>query len=323
MRRYKGIIEYLKTGGYDYNPPSFGSGKETPEEYRARKERQQEERERREREYQEREREREYNASLKESLISRAEALSSSTDWKRASQEMKSLMNEWKGIGSAGKDRNDNLWNRFRSARQHYFDRANEHYEKKKREYEKKQREFENKANQKRSLIARANSLSVHGPHMDNVADEAKRLNSEWKNIGFSGKENEDSLWREFRSAQDKFWSEYKKRKSEIREERKRLKEQIKHKTELIENFAEGIQEARQAYGELKEMSRSGKQTEIVATDQFFRHKPFDELTFAELGIAAVILGHWAHSKIRDVKLAKKAAIEEKRELISKIKELK
>lgn len=58
----------------------------------------------------------------KEELITRAEALSSSTDWGRTAGQYRDLMNEWKAAGRARRKDDDALWERFRAAQQVFFD---------------------------------------------------------------------------------------------------------------------------------------------------------------------------------------------------------
>jgi uncharacterized protein DUF349 len=59
--------------------------------------------------------------AAKEKLISEAEALSSSTEWGATSAAYRDLMTRWKAAGPAGKDVDDSLWKRFRSAQDTFF----------------------------------------------------------------------------------------------------------------------------------------------------------------------------------------------------------
>ena len=58
----------------------------------------------------------------KEDLITQAEALNSSTDWGATFDAMQDLMEQWKGAPSAGRKTDDELWNRFRAAREPFFE---------------------------------------------------------------------------------------------------------------------------------------------------------------------------------------------------------
>jgi uncharacterized protein DUF349 len=63
------------------------------------------------------------NLAKKDALIAKAEALQESTDWEAAAAEIKRLQAEWKSIGPVKKSRSEALWQRFRAACDHFFDR--------------------------------------------------------------------------------------------------------------------------------------------------------------------------------------------------------
>lgn len=173
--------------------------KETPEEYRARKERQQREyeerqrkREQKQREYEarktERERKQAQAASTKRNLITKAQAYQNSTDWKQAGKVMASLMDEWKSVGRAG-DEESSLWSSFDSARQTFYDRRSAYFAQRDREYAAC-------ASAKKALVARAKSLAITSVNSHNEAkslsSSIKGLWSEWSQIGYAGKEERD-----------------------------------------------------------------------------------------------------------------------------------
>lgn len=58
----------------------------------------------------------------KEKLIAEAEALATSTDWAATSAAYRDLMERWKAAGRAARKDDDALWQRFRDARQKFFD---------------------------------------------------------------------------------------------------------------------------------------------------------------------------------------------------------
>jgi hypothetical protein len=63
------------------------------------------------------------NLARKEALCVRAEALAESTDWEAASAEVKRLQAEWKTIGPVRKNKSEQIWQRFRAACDHFFER--------------------------------------------------------------------------------------------------------------------------------------------------------------------------------------------------------
>lgn len=67
------------------------------------------------------EEERETIRARKEQLVSKAEELSSSTDWGGTASAYRELMRSWKQAGRADRAAEDELWNRFKSAQDAFF----------------------------------------------------------------------------------------------------------------------------------------------------------------------------------------------------------
>jgi Domain of Unknown Function (DUF349) len=63
------------------------------------------------------------NLAKKDALCARVEALAESTEWEATAAEIKRLQNEWKTIGPVKKTRSEAIWQRFRSACDHFFNR--------------------------------------------------------------------------------------------------------------------------------------------------------------------------------------------------------
>jgi hypothetical protein len=61
------------------------------------------------------------NYTKKIALCEKAEALSQSTDWKETANQLVRLQQEWKKIGPVERKRSDDIWNRFRSACDAFF----------------------------------------------------------------------------------------------------------------------------------------------------------------------------------------------------------
>ncbi len=63
------------------------------------------------------------NQKAKEAICERAEALAASTEWEKASAELKQLQAQWKTIGPVKKTKSEALWKRFRAACDAFFER--------------------------------------------------------------------------------------------------------------------------------------------------------------------------------------------------------
>ncbi|MFF2410877.1 DUF349 domain-containing protein [Streptomyces sp. NPDC058092] len=64
---------------------------------------------------------REEARKAKEKLVAEAESLSGSTDWGTTAARYRDLMTEWKAVGRAQRESEDDLWNRFRGAQDVFF----------------------------------------------------------------------------------------------------------------------------------------------------------------------------------------------------------
>ena len=63
------------------------------------------------------------NLNKKIKLIEQAESLKESEDWEMATEVMKKIQADWKKIGHVPRKYSDKIWNEFKSACNHYFDR--------------------------------------------------------------------------------------------------------------------------------------------------------------------------------------------------------
>ena len=63
------------------------------------------------------------NLQKKINLIEIAESLKDSDDWQMATNAMKKIQSDWKKIGHVPRKFSDDIWNRFKTACNYYFDR--------------------------------------------------------------------------------------------------------------------------------------------------------------------------------------------------------
>jgi hypothetical protein len=93
----------------------------------------------------------------KEKLVARAEELSTSSDWKQTTADMRDLMNQWKAAPRAARDVEDQLWAKFRAAQDAFFERRSGVFA---------ERDAEQVENQqkKESIIAEAEGLDLRDP---------------------------------------------------------------------------------------------------------------------------------------------------------------
>jgi hypothetical protein len=63
------------------------------------------------------------NLERKEALCAQAEGLMDSAEWETTAAELRRLQAEWRTVGAVKKSRSDAVWQRFRTACDHFFDR--------------------------------------------------------------------------------------------------------------------------------------------------------------------------------------------------------
>ena len=137
---------------------------------------------------------------VKEELITKAEELADSTSWKKTTKAMDALMEEWKAAGYAGKEHNDELWDKFRAARKKFYDARSDFYA-------KQNAEFAEKVKSKQELIEKAKAIVEQNAYSRENSDKLKELSAAWKEVGFSGRDKEEKLWNEYKGTLDTYYA--------------------------------------------------------------------------------------------------------------------
>ena len=136
------------------------------------------------------------NADKKKALCEKAEALKESTDWKETGDKLIQLQKEWKTIGPVAKRLSDDLWKRFITACDYFFEQKN------KNTSGQRNVEAENLA-KKKELIAKIAAFEK----TDNPAESLTGLRAimaEWSTIGHVPFKEKDKVYKEYREAVDK-----------------------------------------------------------------------------------------------------------------------
>ncbi|MFF3502595.1 MULTISPECIES: DUF349 domain-containing protein [unclassified Streptomyces] len=160
----------------------------------------------------------------KEDLVTEAEQLAQSDQWRAAGERLRSLVDTWKGLPRLDRKSDDELWHRFSHARSAFSKRRKAHFAQLDAQREEARRA-------KERLVAEAEALSGSvdwGP----TAARYRELMTEWKAAGRAQREHEDDLWNRFRGAQDVFFAA---RSSVFAERDAEQAENLKLKEELAE----------------------------------------------------------------------------------------
>ena len=136
------------------------------------------------------------NLDRKMSLIEQAEALKSSTEWKKATDQFINLQKQWKEIGAVPRKKSEQLWKRFRAACDEFFEARDKQG--------KPENDFYGNLKAKRKLI---DDIKAYVP-ADAEADAAAQQDfaEKWQAIGFVPFKEKESVNQAYREAmQEKF----------------------------------------------------------------------------------------------------------------------
>lgn len=134
----------------------------------------------------------------KEQLVTEAEELAQSEQWRAAGERLRALVDTWKGLPRLDRKTDDELWHRFSHARSAFSKRRKAHFA-------QLDAQREEARQRKEKLVAEAEALSRSrdwGP----TAAKYRDLMQDWKAAGRAQREYEDDLWSRFRGAQDVFF---------------------------------------------------------------------------------------------------------------------
>ncbi|MDX3797265.1 DUF349 domain-containing protein [Streptomyces sp. AK04-3B] len=160
----------------------------------------------------------------KEDLVTEAEQLAQSDQWRAAGERLRALVDTWKGLPRLDRKSDDELWHRFSHARSAFSKRRKAHFAQLDAQREEARRI-------KERLVSEAEGLSGStdwGP----TAARYRELMADWKAAGRAQREHEDDLWNRFRGAQDVFFAA---RSSVFAERDAEQTENLKLKEELAE----------------------------------------------------------------------------------------
>lgn len=148
------------------------------------------------------------NYNLKLQLCVEAESLVDSKEWKKATDRIKKLQEEWKKVGPVPKRHSDKIWKRFRSACDAFFTNKSEHFSGIKGVEEENLR-------LKRELIERIKAYEIQKDRSQNM-NAIKAFQREWMAIGYVPMKYKDLVQDEYRKSVDALFDKMKVNENEI-----------------------------------------------------------------------------------------------------------
>ena len=146
--------------------------------------------------------EQEQNYQKKVELCLKAEAIAQREDWKKATEELLQLQQEWKEIGAVSRKVSEKIWQRFRSACDQFFA--------KKGEFFKERRTSENENLAKKETILGELKTHIFGDDREENLTVIKDFQRRWTEVGFVPMAEKERLHKEFRAEIDHIFEQLK-----------------------------------------------------------------------------------------------------------------
>ena len=137
----------------------------------------------------------EHNLQLKQEICEAAEALQSSEDWKHTTEELIALQAKWKQVGAVSRRYSDQVWKRFRTACDTFFERKAKHFA---------NIEDEHEANLKKklALIDEMMAADIKEGGYDMIKDFQRR----WSEIGYVPIKQKETVQKKYKEAVDQMF---------------------------------------------------------------------------------------------------------------------
>lgn len=138
---------------------------------------------------------REENLQKKEALVARAEGLKDNDDWKNTSNELKALQREWKEVGPVPEKSRESIYQRFKAACDHFFNRRRANSQ-------ETEVEYQNNLKIKEDICTQIEQLAEAKSSDLNALNE---LTEQYREIGFVPRGAMKSISERYQAAVDKF----------------------------------------------------------------------------------------------------------------------
>ena len=141
------------------------------------------------------------NLEKKRALCEKAEALKDSTDWKATADALTKLQKEWKTIGPVNKRHSNEVWKRFITACDYFFEQRN------KAQSSQRSQEQEN-LEKKKAIIDQLNAIDEN-TDSEEVTQQVRDLMKQWNSIGHVPIKDKDKIYKRYRNIVDKLFEQF------------------------------------------------------------------------------------------------------------------
>ncbi|MBQ3994514.1 MAG: DUF349 domain-containing protein [Erysipelotrichaceae bacterium] len=204
----------------------------------------------------------------KNQIIAQAKEVLDKNNFKKGTEQMKQLLEDWKHAGRINKEKDDELWAQFSAIRSEFFEKKNEYFANLKETYA---------ANKdlKEDLIAKAKEVAG----IENIKEAGNRSNElmeEWKKVGSAGRRDDDDLWQQFLAERkafferrDAYYDQMKETYAKRVEAKKEIIQEAKlylARSEFTDDEVNSIKELRAKW---KEVGNAGREHENELWEEF------------------------------------------------------
>lgn len=196
------------------------------------------------------------NLEKKIAICEKAEEMIVEPNHQKAFNTLQNLRDEWKSIGPVPREQNEEIWKRFCTAADQISARFREHNESRREEMEKN-------LVTKQALLAKAKEFSEEIPTSTKIWNEISSKMDEllaiWKTIGPVPREQNETIWKDFKGTIDNFYTKKKAYFDQLKDEQNdnyNVKVELCLKAEAIakrEDWKKATEELLQLQKEWKE----------------------------------------------------------------------
>ncbi|OJV17853.1 MAG: hypothetical protein BGO30_07870 [Bacteroidetes bacterium 41-46] len=144
------------------------------------------------------------NLEIKNDLCAKAEELINDSNVVEAFRKLQKLHEEWRELGPVPKELREEIWERFKKATSAINKRQQEFFERLK-EDQKHNLDLKAAICEKAEAIAAIDN--IEGKDWNNLSKQIENLQTEWKNIGFASRKENQKIYDRFRAACDNFYN--------------------------------------------------------------------------------------------------------------------
>lgn len=223
------------------------------------------------------------NLEKKRALCEKAEALKDSTDWKTTAEALTNLQKEWKTIGPVNKRHSNEVWKRFITACDYFFEQRNQAMS------TQRNQESEN-LEKKKAIIEQLNAIDEQADSEEAI-QQVRDLMKEWNSIGHVPLKEKDKIYKRYHTAVDKLFerfhisassrklSSFKASVSSMQEGGSQLYRERERLVRIYENMKNELQTYENNLGFLNASSKKGNSLLIELNRKVDKLKADIELT--------------------------------------------